>query len=428
MLLAACAGLMLAIVVGLTVAPSSSAQASGGLATVIFEVESDDPAAFVNIDDPARGRTFVATVDTAAGVRNEATDLLFELLKTPYLVFAGGCDDPDVSFVDSGLITVGQPMLTGIPADGARITCTLIAEPPPPVEISLTLVGPGGIYQIATRVGRTESESESIFRNQAAGETLTLEGVAGGYFEVEVFFPFGFDYPSWQRIETRCSGDNGNLGHSESVLSQGFSGILPFQELPYAIDCQFVMRDATYGEGATPVVTCLAGNGRIDLNIVNTDFVPHEYQVQIGSLSPRTRTVDGQDWWRSPVTGRPDGRIAATVLRDGEVILDRELIVACDNDPQVSTPEVRVLKACRGGNGFVAWQFANPTDQSRSYIIEFDGAPNRSTTAAPHGATIRGVSGRQDGTYRYTIKASGVVVRRGGVTVFCDGPVGGTAS
>lgn len=189
------------------------------------------------------------------------------------------------------------------------------------------------------------------------------------------------------------------------------------------VTCTLDLRPSFAG-GLNPTVTCLGGNGRIDMNVLNGDTVAHLYRVEIGTLSPRSRTVAAADWWRSPVTGRADGPIDVRVLRDNQVIFDSQLVVDCDDaSPTVSAPEVEVLNACRGGNGFVAWQFANPTDAQRGYVIEFDGVPNRSTSAAAFGASVRAVSGRADGTYGYSIRASGAVVDQGSVVVQCDAPV-----
>lgn len=168
-----------------------------------------------------------------------------------------------------------------------------------------------------------------------------------------------------------------------------------------------------------PTVTCLAGNGRVDFNILNTTTAPAKFSVTIGALSPRVQTIAAGDWWRSPVTGRPDGRLQVTALMDGETIFDDMLTVACDDEPAVYSPEVQLINACRAGAGFVAWQFANPTSNTRGYVIEFDGVPNRSTSAAAFGATVRAVSGRPDGTYNYMIRVGSTMVAEGAVTVSC---------
>lgn len=153
-------------------------------------------------------------------------------------------------------------------------------------------------------------------------------------------------------------------------------------------------------------VTCLAGNGRIDVNIVNESATAAVYRLEIGTLPPRENTVQSKSWWRSPVTGRPDGPIDVVVKKDATVIYEETVTVACDADIAVSTPEVRFLTWCIGGNGIIAAQLANPTDQSRPYILEVDGI-RRSTTAAAHGAAFRGVSGRPNGSYTAIVEIAG---------------------
>lgn len=185
------------------------------------------------------------------------------------------------------------------------------------------------------------------------------------------------------------------------------------------ITCTIVVADALPVHAWT-TVTCLAGNGRIDVNVINEDDTAHEFTVTVGSLSPRVHTIAAHDWWRSPVTGRPDGPISILLQRGADVIIDRDVVVDCDDDtPTVSNPNITEINVCRGGLGFIAWQFSNPYDEIVSYIIEFDGVPNRSTSASPHGAAVRGVSGRPDGVYEYTIRSRGAVYRHT-VTVDCS--------
>lgn len=169
-----------------------------------------------------------------------------------------------------------------------------------------------------------------------------------------------------------------------------------------------------------PAVTCLGGNGRIDVNIVNGPEAA-TYSVRVGTLSPRVRRVAADDWWRNPITGRPDGSVSVEVKRNGETFWDGRVLVVCDGALRVTTgSEITLLQACRGGNGFVAWQFANPTARPRSYVIQFEGVPGRSSTAAAYGASVRGVSGRPDGIYEASIHVGGVEVWSEPVTVACD--------
>lgn len=168
-------------------------------------------------------------------------------------------------------------------------------------------------------------------------------------------------------------------------------------------------------------VSCLAGNGRVDTNIVNTGDSSAIYRLEFASLSPRQTDVAAGDWWRSPITGRPDGDHEVIVKRNGVVISDTSITVACDDDPpQVSEPEVTVVNACRDGNGYLLFQLINPTAVTRSYVIEFDGVPNRSTSAAPFGAAVRAVTGRPDGQFTAVVRTGQTPVATMQVTVDCD--------
>lgn len=168
-------------------------------------------------------------------------------------------------------------------------------------------------------------------------------------------------------------------------------------------------------------VSCLAGNGRVDPNVVNTGDSAAVYRLEFAALSPREITVAPRDWWRSPVTGRPDGDHDVIVKRNGTVILDTTVTIDCDsNTPQVSEPEVSVVNACRLGNGYLLFQFVNPGATAKGYVIEFDGVPNRSTTAAPFGASVRAVTGRPDGDFTAVIRSGQTTVATMQVNVDCS--------
>ena len=105
----------------------------------------------------------------------------------------------------------------------------------------------------------------------------------------------------------------------------------------------------------------------------------------------------------------------------GVVVSDRVVVVDCDDaSPSTSGDEIQVVNACRDGNGYVLFQFANNTDRQRGYVIEFAGVPNRSTSAPPKGGTVRAVTGRQDGSYQVLIRDGGVPLASFVVTVGCD--------
>jgi len=172
---------------------------------------------------------------------------------------------------------------------------------------------------------------------------------------------------------------------------------------------------------ATLVSSCLAGNGRVDLNIVNTSTPSSVYRYEFQGRSPRQFTVPFEQRTRQALTGRPPGLYNAVVTRDGIEILNETIAIDCsDPVPNVSSPEASVLVSCPGGNGFAFFQMVNPTAASRPYIIEFEGLRNRSTTAAPFGQTIRGVSGRPDGFYDYRVRTGSTIVKSGTLEVDCD--------
>jgi len=57
-----------------------------------------------------------------------------------------------------------------------------------------------------------------------------------------------------------------------------------------------------------------------------------DYEVIVGSLDPRTITLQPQRTGRITVTGRPDGFLQVVALRNGVVELLEEVEVVCDVD------------------------------------------------------------------------------------------------
>jgi len=157
--------------------------------------------------------------------------------------------------------------------------------------------------------------------------------------------------------------------------------------------------------GVLRAVSCLANNGRVDTTVVNTTEQSAVFRIEFGQLSPRERVLAPGDWWRMPVTGRPDGDHPLKVLRDGVSLVDSSIRVDCDGPtPRVTQPSVHVINTCRDGNGYIVFQLTNPTADVRSWIIEFDGVTNRSTSAPAAGAAVRAVTGRPDGDYEVRLR------------------------
>lgn len=173
----------------------------------------------------------------------------------------------------------------------------------------------------------------------------------------------------------------------------------------------------------TRVVSCLAGNGRVDSTIVNTTATSATYRVEFEGLSPRSASVAPGDWIRLPLTGRADGDYLVRTLRDGQVISAETVTVECDDSPTTTGNEVTPIVACRDGDGYVLVQLVNNTDTPKPYVVKFDNLRNRSTTAAPYGASIKSITGRPDGTYSLTVISGPETVATLPVTVNCDTPL-----
>ncbi len=199
-----------------------------------------------------------------------------------------------------------------------------------------------------------------------------------------------------------------------------------------SFDQREVLRESKCDAGAyeespkelTLVSSCLAGNGRVDLNIINTDTTTSVYRMEFEGLTTRERTVNFEDWGRISVTGRLPGSYSVAVERDGAVILNTSVSINCAlTVPPVSKPEITIVNACRGNGpnrGQVFFEFVNPTAAARAYVIEFQNVPNRSTTAAPFGQAIRGTTGRPDGTYNYLVRVGSATADSGLIEVDCN--------
>lgn len=170
-------------------------------------------------------------------------------------------------------------------------------------------------------------------------------------------------------------------------------------------------------------VSCLAGNGRLDVNVVNGFDESATYTLAFGELRVRTIDVKPLDWGRFSITGRRDGNHRVVIERDGIVLVEEVVRVHCDDahsDAIVTEPEVTVVNACRFGNGYILVQMVNPSDTKRGYVIEFERVRNRSTTAQPHGAALRAVTGRPDGEWNLLVRTGSTVLHTETVTVRCD--------
>lgn len=95
---------------------------------------------------------------------------------------------------------------------------------------------------------------------------------------------------------------------------------------PETINCD---GGTTPGEPVKVTVGCLAGNGRIDVNLGNTTTSSATFRVDVGDLDPRYRTLAANATDRVTVTGRPDGPIDVVVYRGNTEIYSQAQTVAC---------------------------------------------------------------------------------------------------
>lgn len=171
-------------------------------------------------------------------------------------------------------------------------------------------------------------------------------------------------------------------------------------------------------------VSCREGNGRIDVAIANQGVGDGTYRMELTDRTPRATRLAPGGWWLQAVTGRPDKDYNLSVTRNGVNVHSTVLTVACDvEEPSVSRPEAQVLSACHAsqGDGYIIFMVVNPTDQSRGYVVEFEGLANRSTTAGPHEfRRVSAITGRQNGTYQARVRTTaGVTIADFEVVVDC---------
>jgi len=200
----------------------------------------------------------------------------------------------------------------------------------------------------------------------------------------------------------------------------------PLEDRLLALMNSTICEDRLDGSGdlaphVSHTVSCLSGNGRVDTNIVNRSSEPSRFRMVFQGLSPRETTVAPLDWWRSPITGRPDGTYSILVFRDGNQVAANTVNVLCDEDPvMVGGVEIEVINACRFGNGYILFQFLNLTAETRGWVIEFGSIPRRSTSAPGHAASVRAVTGRPDGQHNWRVRTGDTWIASGTVTVDCD--------
>lgn len=251
---------------------------------------------------------------------------------------------------------------------------------------------------------------------RAPGAATTCPGDSGSpvFARASDATPIQVGITSWGLASEPCA----TGGHSGMAEVSAFTDWIA-QTVGYAPNAPESTEPAAGPEVAISV-SCLAGNGRVDFNLVNVHDDVTVYRVEFEGLSARELTIGPLDWGRQSFTGRQDGRYDVTVKRDGVLAIDTQVSVECDSDPSTTGDEVQIVNSCRLGNGYILAQAVNDSDASKPYVFAFDGVPNRSTSAAAHGAAVRAITGRPDGEYTLRVTSNNQPVSEHSITVDCD--------
>ena len=86
--------------------------------------------------------------------------------------------------------------------------------------------------------------------------------------------------------------------------------------------------DPPVSEEVTVTGSCLWGRGRVVVQVRNTTLGPLTYEIDVGSFT-RTRTVDADDTTRVAITGLADGPADVAVVRNGVLVHEDEIAIAC---------------------------------------------------------------------------------------------------
>lgn len=169
------------------------------------------------------------------------------------------------------------------------------------------------------------------------------------------------------------------------------------------------------------IVGCLAGNGRVDVKLLNTGDQPSDYEVVVGNLAPRLRSLGPGERTTVTVTGRSDGQYDVVVTRDGQPSTFA-VDVDCDPDPEPTDPgaEVSILSGCLGGNGRLDAVLTNSTESLAVYEVRFGSLTPRTRSLAAGATTQLTTTGRPDGRITVVVMRNGTEIYNDDTVVMCD--------
>lgn len=164
--------------------------------------------------------------------------------------------------------------------------------------------------------------------------------------------------------------------------------------------------------------SCLAGNGRIDAYITNKSVDRSAaYSVFVDSVPAKTRVILPGETARVSTTGRPDGNRPVRVRRDGELVADELVAIACD--VEFGNQEVVLLDSCLLGAGRFDVYLRNTTNTTQRYRVELSGLAPRDVTVRPMDAARETFTGRPDGPYDLTVRRDLVLIFNEQITISC---------
>lgn len=160
--------------------------------------------------------------------------------------------------------------------------------------------------------------------------------------------------------------------------------------------------------------SCLAENGRFDIELHNPTDSLAQYEVEVGHLE-RIRSLSSRAETNVTVTGRADGQWEINVLRNGETVASLIKNVACD--PQVET---LVKDSCLALNGRIDAVIKNFGSSTATYAVFVGSLPARTRTVQPGSSSKVVVTGRPDGDLPVRILRNGSEIDAMTVSIDCD--------
>lgn len=169
-------------------------------------------------------------------------------------------------------------------------------------------------------------------------------------------------------------------------------------------------------------VGCLAGNGRIDVTLMNDTENEVDYMVVVGALNPRAVRMAGGDRGRITATGRPDGTYEVRVVYSGTTYSEM-VEVDCDPGPPpvvAGDGQVVVRVSCIAENGRIDVLLSNTTLSTATYSVVVGDLDARVHTLDPGRSVLVTVTGRPDGPIPVVVIRGTIPLRRDPVMVACD--------